>query len=291
MQLIGDSCLLSCLFLEGVPLNLRRDVWMKTSGMERIKEKNPSLFIDLLRSPHEADIVEIVKIDVPRTFPENIYFEVHQNKLFNVLVAFAHHNPAIGYCQGLNFIAGLILIVTKDEEDTFWLLKHLVENVASLYHTNTMYVQVHPWTWTDEALNTFRYGLQRDIHVLSELVRLREPLINEKVNELGIPWAVILTKWLICLYSEVLPTETVLRVWDVMFAEGFKIIFRCALAVISTLKEDIMECMDISIVADLFRNLAKDPRFLDCHTFMQSMFKIKLSRAEIVALRRNYKKE
>lgn len=260
-------------FFAGVPLNLRRDVWMKTSGMEQIKQKNPSLFIDLLRSPHQEEIVEIVKIDVPRTFPENIYFEVHQNKLFNILVAYAHHNPAIGYCQGLNFIAGLILIVTKDEEDTFWLLKHLVENVASLYHTNSM------------------YGLQRDIHVISELVRLREPLINEKVNELGIPWAVILTKWLICLFSEVLPVETVLRIWDVMFAEGYKIIFRVSLAVISTLKQDIMECMDISIIADLFRNLAKDPRFLDCHTFMQSMFQIKLSRKDIVALRRNFKTE
>lgn len=244
---------------------------MKTSGMQGAFEANPNLYSDLLKSQYQADIVEIIKIDIPRTFPENIYFEVHKNELFNVLVAFAHQNLSIGYCQGLNYIGGLFLIVTKDEVASFWLLKHLVENVASEYHTKTM------------------FGLQRDIHVISELIRLREPLVNEKVNELGLPWAVILTKWLICLFSEVLPVETVLRIWDVMFAEGYKIVFRAALAIILTLKDDIMKADDITELAELFRNVSKDPRMLNCHSFLESMFQIKLSRRDIDALRNNYK--
>lgn len=114
-------------------------------------------------------------------------------------------------------------------------------------------------------------------------------MINEKVNELGIPWAVILTKWLICLFCEVLPVETVLRIWDVMFAEGYKIIFRTALAIIFTLKDDIMKTTDINEIADLFRNVAKDARMLDCHTFLKSMFKINLKRRDIDTLRKNYR--
>jgi hypothetical protein len=188
-----------------------------------------------------------------------------------VLVAFAHQNSEVAYCQGLNYIAGLILIVTKDELATFWLLKHLVEDVAPGYHTRTM------------------FGLQRDIHVISEIVRLREPLINEKINEIGLPWAVILTKWLICLFAEVLPVETVLRIWDVMFAEGYKIIFRTALAIIIILKDDIMKSNDISELADLFRNASSDPRMLDCHSFLEFMFKIKLKRVDIDVLRKNYR--
>lgn len=66
-------------------------------------------------------------------------------------------------------------------------------------------------------------GLQRDIHVISTLVKQREPIVNEKINELGLPWAVIVSKWLICLYAEVLPVETTLRVWDLIFAEGDKV--------------------------------------------------------------------
>lgn len=259
-------------FLLGVPLNLRKEAWMFVSGSQRSMEQQPNLYADLLKSQYQAEIVETIKIDLPRTFPENIYFDIHKNELFNVLVAFAHQNSSVGYCQGLNYIAGLILIVTKDEHITFWLLKHLVESVAPEYHTKTM------------------FGLQRDIHVITELVKLREPLINEKINEVGLPWAVILTKWLICLFSEVLPTETVLRIWDVMFAEGFKIVFRTALAIIFILKDDIMKAGDISELADSFRNVSKDPRMLDCHSFLGFMFKIKLKRVEIEVLRKNFRR-
>lgn len=258
--------------VSGVPISYRKNVWLMVSGAHLKMDHNASFYEDLLRSNYQKDIVEVIKIDIPRTFPENIYFEVHKNEFFNVLVAFSHQNSAVGYCQGLNYIAGLILIVTKDEHATFWLLKHLVENVADQYHTKDM------------------FGLQRDIHVITELIKLREPLINEKINEIGLPWAVILTKWLICLFCETLPIETVLRVWDVMFAEGYKIIFRVTLAIILTLKEDIMNAMDISELAELFRNINKNPRMLDCHSFVEFMLKIKLKRRDIDVLRNNYRR-
>lgn len=79
-----------------------------------------------------------------------------------------------------------------------------------------------------------------------------------------------------------------LRIWDVMFAEGHKIIFRTSLAIIFTLKDDIMKTNDISELADLFRNISKDPRMLDCHTFLQFMFSIKLKRSEIEVLRTSF---
>lgn len=119
---------------------MRLNVWLKTSGSQKLMERNPALYSDLLKSQYQAEIVEIIKIDIPRTFPENIYFDKHKNELFNVLIAFAHQNYSVGYCQGLNYIAGLIIIVTKDEVATFWLLKHLVENIAPEYHSKTMLV-------------------------------------------------------------------------------------------------------------------------------------------------------
>lgn len=166
----------------------------------------------------------------------------------------------------------MLLIVTKDEETSFWLMKHLVEEVASEYHSKTM------------------YGLQRDMHVISELVKLQQPLIYEKVNELGLPWAVILTKWLICMFSEVLPVETLLRIWDVMFAEGYKIIFRAALGIIYVLKDEIMKTNDINDLAELFRNLDTNPLLIDCHSFIDFMFKIKITRRQIENLRATFPK-
>lgn len=260
-------------FVVGIPLTMRCKVWMQTSGSQQLSERNPNYYSDLLKTQYPAEFVEVIKMDIPRTFPDNIYFDIHKSELFNVLIAFAQQNSEIGYCQGLNYIAGMMLIVTKDEETTFWLLKHLIENVASEYHTKTM------------------LGLQRDIYVISELVKLKEPLINEKINELGLPWAVILTKWLICCFAEVLPVETVLRIWDVMFAEGYKIIFRTALAIIFVLKDEIMKTNDINDLAELFRNLNKNPLLIDCHSFVEFMFKIKITRRQIENLRVTYRRD
>ena len=63
-----------------------------------------------------------IKLDVPRTFAcSNIpSFRVDvdegQNPLYNVLASYAKHCPEVGYCQGMNFLAGLILIGVDFDE-------------------------------------------------------------------------------------------------------------------------------------------------------------------------------
>ena len=47
-----------------------------------------------------------------------------QRQLMNVLKAYSVHNPDVGYCQGMGFIAGLLLLHMQ-EEDSFWLLTRL----------------------------------------------------------------------------------------------------------------------------------------------------------------------
>lgn len=37
--------------------------------------------------------------------------------------------------------------------------------------------------------------------------RLKIPDVYQHVTNMGLPWAVITTKWFICLFAEVLPTE------------------------------------------------------------------------------------
>lgn len=40
------------------------------------------------------------------------------------------------------------------------------------------------------------------------------------------------------------------------------------------LKTEILECDDISNLANLFRSLERHPRILDCHGFMVNVFKL-----------------
>lgn len=57
--------------------------------------------------------------------------------------------------------------MTKNEEQTFWLLKILIENIVPSYHSNTM------------------SGLIIDIAVLEKLLNLRVPEIMDRLNDFG----------------------------------------------------------------------------------------------------------
>ena len=46
--------------------------------------------------------------------------------LFNVLLAFANYDTQIGYVQGLNYVAAMLLMHIQDEEKTFWCLTYLL---------------------------------------------------------------------------------------------------------------------------------------------------------------------
>ena len=55
---------------------------------------------------------KIVK-DLGRTFPGNQEFkiahETGENRLYNILKAYSAYDPETGYCQGMNFISGMLL--------------------------------------------------------------------------------------------------------------------------------------------------------------------------------------
>uniref|UniRef100_A0A3P9B419 Rab-GAP TBC domain-containing protein n=1 Tax=Maylandia zebra TaxID=106582 RepID=A0A3P9B419_9CICH len=65
-----------------------------------------------------------VQLDLHRTLTTNQHFSSPSSpalqQLRRILLAFSWHNPAIGYCQGLNRLAALALLVLQSEEDAFW---------------------------------------------------------------------------------------------------------------------------------------------------------------------------
>lgn len=53
--------------------------------------------------------------------------ECGNNKLFNVLKAYANYDNEVGYVQGLNYVVGLMLYFIGDEEQVFWCLFNLMQ--------------------------------------------------------------------------------------------------------------------------------------------------------------------
>ena len=78
---------------------------------------------------NEIDRYNIIK-DVHRTLPDENMFDEDiksgENKLFNVLCAFACYDHEVGYVQGMNYLAGLLLLHMESEVDAFWCLVHLL---------------------------------------------------------------------------------------------------------------------------------------------------------------------
>lgn len=270
---IKKSRLLKRYVRKGIPQGHRKQVWMVLSGAEAMQAQERDRYKALLQSKLQQDLVETIQIDVPRTFPDNIYFhngiDSKQTPLFNVLVAHAHLNRSVGYCQGLNFIAGLLLLTTEDEEATFWLLRVLVEKMLPDYYTRDM------------------LGLLTDIEVLSELVRERMPLVHAHLRKHDVSWAIVTTKWFICLFAEVLPIETVLRIWDCVFSEGSKVLFRVALTLVAKNQQQILDAPGFAEITAVFKDMVSGSLVTDCHNFMLAIFREpkRLKRTHIEELR------
>uniref|UniRef100_A0A3B4GAZ1 Growth hormone-regulated TBC protein 1 n=1 Tax=Pundamilia nyererei TaxID=303518 RepID=A0A3B4GAZ1_9CICH len=209
----------------------------------------------LQEKPH----VEKNFTDMHRTFPDNILFKSKaepgmQKALFNVLLAYGHHNPTVGYCQGMNFIAGYLMIITKDEEKSFWLMDALVGRILPDYYTPAM------------------LGLKTDQEVLGELVKVKAPAVGQLMAQYPGIWTLVVSRWFICLYIDVLPIETVLRVWDCLFYEGSKVLFRVALTLILHHQAEILRARSLPDVCECFKQITSGAFTLDCHTFMQKIF-------------------
>uniref|UniRef100_A0A6M2DC91 Growth hormone-regulated TBC protein 1 n=1 Tax=Xenopsylla cheopis TaxID=163159 RepID=A0A6M2DC91_XENCH len=273
---IKKSNILKRYIRKGIPGPHRKHMWLSISEMKHKNNASQDLYRSLLSIKLEPGVLEIIKTDLPRTFPSNIFFnqEINrQNQLCNILVAYANFNKNVGYCQGLNYIAGLLLLTTNCESTSFFLLKYLAEDVLPSYYTRSM------------------DGLIIDIKVLTELIQLKLPDVYKHIVDIGMPWPVIFTKWFVCLFAEVLPTETVLRIWDCLFYEGSKVLFRVGLTLLCILKPKILASTDFTTLFQCFQNMNDNHAVLDCHKFMDNVFTYpgKIKNSEINELRKRFK--
>lgn len=135
---------LECLVQGGVPMALRGEMWQAFVGVRarRVEKYYQDLLAPDLKNDESAednnsgdhkkdwsktDSVCIpekwkgqIEKDLPRTFPGHPALdEDGRNALRRLLTAYARHNPSVGYCQAMNFFAGLLLLLMP-EENAFW---------------------------------------------------------------------------------------------------------------------------------------------------------------------------
>lgn len=209
-----------------------------------MRESSARTYQEIAALPVDPDIKRTITLDIPRTFANNQLFAVPENgkeppyvgMLRSILFAVSNVREDIKYCQGLNYIAGLLLLVQNDEEKAFWTL------VAIMDH-------LFPKDFFNEQLT----GARVDQKVMEMLVEKQIPELQTKLKEGGFELVVFTLPWFICLFINTLPFITVMRVWDVIMFEGDKALIRIALALLSIGEKDLLACNEFSEFSNTFK--------------------------------------
>jgi hypothetical protein len=292
---------------KGIPPEFRGAAWFWYAGGPGFLAKERGLYQNLMEKVNNGHLSdtdrEHIERDLNRTFPDNIRFKPDPTArpatsassipgeqggpmncdntirkvndadpetpiveaLRRVLQAFAVHNPNIGYCQSLNFIAGLLLLfLDADEEKAFVLLSI----ITSQHLPGTHGIALE--------------GANVDIAVLMSCLKDNLPSVWTRLDDQGgssnpaadlrLPTiSLATTAWFMSLFVGTLPIEAVLRIWDCLFFEGSKTLFRVALAIFKTAELDILAVSD---PMEIFQLVQTVPRgLLDVNTLLELCFR------------------
>jgi len=219
-----------------VPLQHRPHLWLSLTGAREMMRQSRLTYWEIAQTSEKVSvdpaIIKQIDSDLPRTFPGHMGFALPSTglraALRRVLVAYASYNVSVGYCQSLNFIAAVFLLVA-DEEGAFWLLAALCRSVVPDYHTHYM------------------SGLRVDTALFASLVANTLPSLYARFCDLEVPIEILASQWWLCLYANVLPTATLLRTWDVVLSGGgVDTLVASALAILRRYASRLSEAEDIA---------------------------------------------
>ena len=92
-----------------------------------------------------------------RTFPEENLNknEKFLEKLKNILICYSIRNTTVGYCQGMNFIGGRILLIMENEEQAFWVFIQIMEQILPITYFSELVGIVVETTLVENILGLF----------------------------------------------------------------------------------------------------------------------------------------
>lgn len=229
---------------KGIPARLRPNIWLQ--NCPKLSEE---------KHPVSADIVDEIRRDLSRTFPDNaiISSEIGKNALGWILFTVAEHLPDIGYCQGFNYIAGLLYIIIGNKAVAAQLM---------VYHVSLLR------TYYDCSMS----GIQTDMVILRDILRERGVIPDALLRLIESDLQMIISKWFVCWYLETLPLETVLRVWDCLFSEGESVLFRIAIVLLENSVPLLAKCKNLSDVMTVVHDIGNLPLAIHCHDLLQMAF-------------------
>ncbi|BFF91606.1 TBC1 domain family member 4 [Drosophila madeirensis] len=232
----------------GVPRSKRGDVWtflaeqhsMNTAPVDTKRFPNFNTpYHTLLKQLTEHQ--HAIFIDLGRTFPNHQFYKdplgLGQLSLFNLLKAYSILDPELGYCQGLGFICG-VLLLHCDEANAFQLLKHLMfrRNMRTKYLPDMK-----------------KFQLQ--LYQLSRLVKDHLPDLYVWLDQNDVSPTLYAAPWILTVFSSQFPLGFVARVFDLIFLESSDVIFKFSIALLSVHKQQLLAKDNFEEIMDYLKTV------------------------------------
>ncbi|XP_053202907.1 TBC1 domain family member 4-like [Panonychus citri] len=181
-----------------------------------------------------------ILVDLGRTFPKHPYFSqalgAGQLSLFNLLKAYSLFDIEVGYCQGLSFVAA-ILLLHMNEDESFEMMKYL------LFHLG-LRRQYKP----DMS------ALQMQLYQLTRLLYDFHHDIYQHFDTHDIPPTLYAAPWFLTLFASQFPIGFVARLFDIIFLFGIEAIFRLSIVLLATYREAILSCTSFETIMELLKS-------------------------------------
>uniref|UniRef100_A0A671PUJ2 TBC1 domain family member 4 n=1 Tax=Sinocyclocheilus anshuiensis TaxID=1608454 RepID=A0A671PUJ2_9TELE len=230
---------------QGVPKSRRGEVWLLLSQQYRLHHRLPQR-----QQPPETPYQDLLKqltaqqhailVDLGRTFPTHQYFSTQlgagQLSLYNLLKAYSLLDTEVGYCQGISFVAGLLLL-HMSEEQAFDTLKFLMYDlgIRRQYRPDMI-------------------SLQIQMYQLSRLLHDYHRNLYTHLEEHEICPSLYAAPWFLTLFASQFQLGFVARIFDLLFVQGTEVIFKVALCLLSSHEGEILECDGFESIVDYLKS-------------------------------------
>ncbi len=248
-------------------------------------------------SLHQTGVEGEIRRDVGRTLPSNLQFKdksgVGQNMLSNILKACTTVYPDVAYCQGMNFVVACFLLTRlENHSNSDWIAEHedrrlsmSSEDGSSMfsdsgsfwYSTPSQCCAEEDVFWLMAALLLRRpHGERPDsrfsmrglwlpgcpelklrVFQFQTLLEKELPKLISHFKHIGMHLEILTSQWFLTLFAYSLPIENLILVWDCIFIDGWKAVFRIGLARLKAV-EHIMLKLELEVCVYVFVCVCSD---------------------------------
>ncbi|KAL1859912.1 hypothetical protein Plec18170_001858 [Paecilomyces lecythidis] len=217
----------------GVPPPLRGVVWPSIAGARDMQLQEEFQRLSGETSPYEG----LIGKDIGRSFPNVDMFRdpdgEGQQMLARVLKCFSLYDTKIGYCQGLGFVVGPLLMHMTDAE-AFCVLVRLMDH----YGLRSCFLP-------DLS------GLHLRIYQFQNLLCRHRPALFAHLESLHIE-PVYVSQWFLSFFAVTCPLPMLLRIYDVLLLEGAcETLMRVALSLMQRNEKKLMACTEFEDVMQI----------------------------------------